>query len=589
MKKFFVWCLLLFACSISLSQNKNEIKEEKLQQLKTRDDIKVTEVSKDLLKREYPNGKVLYKNIAVYRYPESSIQQPVCSPTYDSTIIDIATLDTTLYYQKYTYWQEVPLGNFRTLLVGDVNNNKLPELYGQMKKYNTDYSDIVIFEMNQQGTFDSVYKFDSTLIAESIYDVDKDLNLEMRFKRNYQDTIYNNGWGQYKFVRKSSYYSFCNSFYFIFEPNYYPSQQNDFYFGDWDGDNLIDQILIRLNFPPSVNIYEYSPINPNFDSVYQFDYYSNDLYFGGFSIGDFDQDGGTEFLAGSVHGKVLSIENCGDNCYAPNWQGIVETYNAYLCAETNDLDGNGKKEIWIGGDAYNNGIGTTRITIFEANGNNSYQVVGKIDLVGIFSWNAGNIQVIDLDKDGKDEILLGLDQTVFILKFNGSQNHQKYEVFYYRRNELALSGRNSIYYGAVLYDLNGDGKEDLIINMDEVIQSVGLRLFSYIYKANYTVDIRDEKKQLPLVLELCPSYPNPFNPTTNIKFNIAKSSLVSLKVYNSLGKEIITLLEKEISPGSYNISWEAKDGNGNLLPSGAYLIRLTSANYAKSVKALLLK
>ena len=110
-----------------------------------------------------------------------------------------------------------------------------------------------------------------------------------------------------------------------------------------------------------------------------------DVYYGGFSIGDFDQDGKTEFLAGSVHGKVLAIENCGDNCYAPNWQGMVETYNAYLCAETDDLDGNGKKEIWIGGDAFYNGVGITRITIFEANGNNCYQVVGRIDLIGIFS------------------------------------------------------------------------------------------------------------------------------------------------------------------------------------------------------------
>lgn len=589
MKKIFVCCFLLFVLNYSTAQAQHEMREMKLKQLKTCEDIKVTEVEPNLLKFEYPNGKVLYKNIGDYQQPESGNQQQAYSPTYDSTIINIATLDTLLYYQKYQYWQEIPLGNFRTLLVGDINNNKLPELYGQMKKYNTDYSDIVVFEMNEQNEFDSVYKFDSTLIAESIFDIDKDLNSEMRFKRNYQDTIYNNGWGQYKFVRKSSNNSFCDSLFFIFEPNYYPTQQNDFYFGDWDGDNLTDQIMIRLNFPPSVNIYEYNPNNPNFDSVYQFDYYSTDIYYGGFSIGDFDQDNKIEFLAGSVHGKVLSIENSGNNCYSLVWQGTVQTNNAYLCGETNDLDGNGKKEIWIGGDAFYGGVGKTRITIFEAAGNNSYQAVGKIDLVGIFSWDAGNLQVIDLDKDGKEEILFGLDQTVLILKFNGSLNHQKYEVFYYRRNELALSGRNSIYYGAVLYDLNGDGKEDLIINMDEVIQNVGLRLFSYIYKGSYTVDIKNDENQIPQVFTLYPSYPNPFNSTTNIKFNIAKSSFVSLKIYNILGKEITTLLGEYLSPGGYTINWDVKDGNGNLLPSGIYSIRLTSDNHAKLIKALLLK
>ena len=45
------------------------------------------------------------------------------------------------------------------------------------------------------------------------------------------------------------------------------------------------------------------------------------LYYGGFSIGDFDQDSKTEFLAGSVHGKVLSIENCGDNCLCSKLAG----------------------------------------------------------------------------------------------------------------------------------------------------------------------------------------------------------------------------------------------------------------------------
>jgi hypothetical protein len=585
MKKIFVICLLFYICCYSIAQTKYETREEKLQLLKAREDIKVTEVEPNILKLEYPNGKVLYKNIGDYEPPTTNNLLPIeYSPTYDSTIIDIATLDTMLYYEKYQYWQEVPLGNFRTLLVGDINNNKLPELYGQMKKYNTDYSDIVVFEMNHQNGFDSVYKFDSTLIAESIYDVDKDLNLEMRFKRNYQDTIHNNGWGQYKFVRKSSYNSLCDSFYFIFEPNYYPSQQNDFYFGNWDGDNSTDQILIRLNFPPSVNIYEYNPNNPNFDSVFQFNYYSSDLYYGGFSIGDFDKDSKTEFLAGSVHGKVLSIENCRNNCYTPIWQGTVQTNNAYLCAETDDLDGNGKKEIWIGGDAYYGGVGKTRITIFEAASNNSYQAVGKIDIIGIFSWDAGNIQVIDLDKDGKEEVLLGLDQTVLILKFNGSMNHQKYEVFYYRRNELALSGRNSIYYGATLYDLNSDEKEDLIINMDEVIQNVGLRLFSYIYKANYTVDIKDEESQLPLVLELHPSYPNPFNSTTKISYSLLKGELVTIKVYDVLGNEVAVLVNDIKPEGNYEVEFIARN-----LPSGVYFYKMQSGNFTAIKKMLLIR
>ena len=588
MKKIFVLSLLIFISCITLAQ---QTRAEKLQQLKNREDIKVTEVQKDVLKLEYPNGKVVYKNIGDYQ-PSTDYQQPTTyNPNYDSTIIDLTNIDTTLYHQMYSYWQEVPLGNFRTLLVGDVNNNGRPELYGQMKDYTGPYSDIVAYEMNRQGNFNFVHEYDSnTVMSRSIFDIDKDYKVELHLVRNAVDTTIQAYVNTFFFFFKDYDSSLATNLAFVFDPIKSSTQQNDNYFGDWDGDNLTDQIFYTLN--QHINIYEYNSSIPNFDSVFQFDHSSIDLYYGGFSIGDFDQDSKTEFLAGSVHGNVLSIENCGDNCYAPNWQGMVETFNAYLCAETNDLDGNGKKEIWIGGDAFYNGQGITRITIFEANGNNSYQVVGRIDLLGIFSFDAGNIQVIDVDKDGKEEVLFGLDETVLILKFNGSTNHQTYEVFYYKENDWEHN--NMGYYGANLYNLIDDERDELLINMWDDPPGLGtIRWFNWIYKPNFTVDVKEASSIGPSDYQLYPVYPNPFNPQTTIKFDIAKTSFTSVKVFDILGKEITTLLEKELTPGSYTLSWEARDSNGNLLPSGVYFIRFSATgganNYTKTIKAVLTK
>lgn len=592
MKKILVCCLLVVvSCSLFAQQSR----QEKLQQLKNRKDIKVSEVEPNILKLEYPNGRIRYKNIGDYKPSiTNTLQKTNYSPTYDSTIIDLTTIDTTLYYQKYTYWQEVPLGNFRTLLVGDVNKNGRPELYGQMKDYWTDYTDIMAFEMDTHGKFKSIYKYDGTVIAENIYDVDKDGKQELHLARNYVDTTSSYLVWSFLFYKQSNDSSIANNLSFTFKTRDTSDQQNDNYFGDWDGDEYTDQIFIEPSGIADLKIYEYNPFVNNFDKIYQYDYHTLDLYYGGFSIADFDQDGKTEFLAGSLHGKVLSIENNGKNKYAPNREGKVETYNAYLCSETNDIDGNGKKEIWIGGAMFYNGLGITRITLFEADGNNSYQVVGKIDILGIFSWDAGNIQVIDVDKDGKEEVLLGLDQTVFILKFNGSKNHQSYEVFYIKQNELALAGVNSVYYGATLYDLIDDGKEELIINLDNVRENNGgLKFISYIYKPNFTVGINSGNNLIPKTYNLYPIYPNPFNPQTIVKYEISENSIVTIKIYNILGKEITTLVEKEQTPGSYQISWEAKDSEGRLLPSGVYLIRLSangkSINYTKTVKAILIK
>ncbi|MDP3685004.1 MAG: T9SS type A sorting domain-containing protein, partial [Ignavibacteria bacterium] len=277
---------------------------------------------------------------------------------------------------------------------------------------------------------------------------------------------------------------------------------------------------------------------------------------------------------------------------APNWEGKVETYNAFLCAETNDIDDNGKKEIWISGDAYYNGVKTTRITLFEADGNDSYQAIGKIDLIGLTSWNEGNIQVIDVDKDGKEEVLLSLDQTVIILKFNGSKNHQTYELFYFKQNNW--QDNNIGYYGANLYDLTADGKDELLINCWDDPPGLGtIKWFNLIYKPSFAVAVKDEQNTLPKEFSLLPNFPNPFNPQTSIVYEISVNSMVSIKVYNILGKEITTLVEKEQTPGGYQISWEAKDSEGKLLPSGVYLIRLSatgkSFTYTKTIKAILIK
>jgi len=89
---------------------------------------------------------------------------------------------------------------------------------------------------------------------------------------------------------------------------------------------------------------------------------------------------------------------------------------------------------------------------------------------------------------------------------------------------------------------------------------------------------------LPLKLDLAQNYPNPFNPTTNIRFRIAKSGFVSLKIYDSNGKEVVTLVGKNLSAGSYNYSWDARG-----LASGVYFYRLNTEGNNAVRKMLLIR
>ena len=589
--KIFACCLLFFVSSFLSAQSR----EAELELLKRRTDTKVTEIEKDILKIEYPNGKVIYKNITDYKYPESSIQHQVYSPTYDSTIIDLTTIDTTLYYQKYSFWQEVPLHNwdFECLRIGDVNNNGRPELYGSRKFFESDFEPITVYELNNSEIFEEVFQYDSVFRARSIYDVDRDGREEVLLTL---PPLYDTVGNQHRFFSKENDTSLATRLNFTF--TYYGVQPNvgaqlsDITLGDFDSDGYTDMIFAHSGYP-DVHIFEYNPVLNNFDSVYRFDVFEQPPWGNsGFSIGDFDLDGKTDMVFGTGKGAVYVIENDDNNQYANSWLGSIDSYHAYVHTWTNDVDKNGKPEFWVLGDAYYNGIGTTRITIFETNGDNSYYAVGRVDLVGVISFYAGTMQAVDIDKDGTEEIAVCIDENFLILKFNGSKDHHIYGVYYIKKNELNTSEEWQTYFGSIMYDLLNDGEPEILITMAHTINTqpnIISRSVTKIYKPDSTTSINDGGEILPMSIMLYHNYPNPFNPQTNIKFELNKLEEVSIKVYNVLGKEIKQLLQENLPSGEHNIQWDGKDNEGSTLPSGIYFIQMIAGSYQKTIKTILLK
>lgn len=576
--------VIIFISLMHLTFSQVTVKE-KVEYLKQQSELKITEIEKDIIKIEYPGGKTKIKYIGDYIQLETNLNK---SATFAITEIDLTTIDTSLYHHKYKFWQEVNIGEHTDpLIIADINRNGFAEIYGIQKAYYGDYSDVTVLEINEQGKFNKVFSYDSTIQILSISDVDKDglqeANLRRKAYEETPDPQWLDSWWQHLYYEQPTATSFANTLSFVFEPDKVLDQQEDHVFGDWDGDNHTDQIFVNITTNSSINIYEYNPSLNNFDLIYSYIFDLLNFYYRGFAQGDFDNDGKMEFFAGSIKGKIVAIENSGDNDYRLSWEGMVETYNAYLFAQTNDLDGNGKKEIWAGGDATYDGIGTTRITLFEADGNDSYLAVGRIDLVGVFSFDAGNFQTVDVDKDGKEEVLVCIDGNVLILKFSGYRNYQKYEVFYLKQNELALNGRWSGYIGAIMYDLTDDYKEELIINMYEIIENGG-RFFSYLYKPDLTVEVEDRYLALPSEYQLHQNFPNPFNPTTTVRYNVPQRSLVNITVYNVLGEVVKSLIWEEKAAGSYSVIFDAKQ-----LPSGIYIINMNAGSFNQSIKSIVVK
>ena len=100
----------------------------------------------------------------------------------------------------------------------------------------------------------------------------------------------------------------------------------------------------------------------------------------------------------------------------------------------------------------------------------------------------------------------------------------------------------------------------------------------------------DENLTIPTQFALHQNYPNPFNPSTQISFDIPESSeLVSLNIYNILGKKVSTLLNNVVNPGKHKIEWNAKDNEGNPVASGIYFYELSSSSFTARKKMLLIR
>ncbi len=104
------------------------------------------------------------------------------------------------------------------------------------------------------------------------------------------------------------------------------------------------------------------------------------------------------------------------------------------------------------------------------------------------------------------------------------------------------------------------------------------------YDNDFVTDVEENNILLPTEFSLSQNYPNPFNPSTTIQYAISSKQLVQLKVYDILGSEVATLVNKEQSAGSYKI-----DFNASQLSSGVYFYRLSAGSYIQTKKMILVK
>ncbi len=195
-------------------------------------------------------------------------------------------------------------------------------------------------------------------------------------------------------------------------------------------------------------------------------------------------------------------------------------------------------------------------------------------------------------------------RSVFFKTTNGGETWEEIPAFPYLINDIYFHdqrqgwavGSNNVYSGVILK--TEDGGDHWIVQMDNLLGC----LYSLHYCDNYlwasgaygmilrtpveNPDWINKQNNISKSSEyqLYQSYPNPFNPITNIEFRISNSEFVTLRVYNLLGQEMATLVSDKLTPGIYTYTWDASRFNG-----GVYFYRLHTGEFEQTKKLILMK
>ncbi|MBE2256185.1 MAG: T9SS type A sorting domain-containing protein, partial [Ignavibacteria bacterium] len=133
---------------------------------------------------------------------------------------------------------------------------------------------------------------------------------------------------------------------------------------------------------------------------------------------------------------------------------------------------------------------------------------------------------------------------------------------------------------------------DIIVDKDGIVYTTGsgsglgggTGVKMSTFKISQVTGINIISENIPDKFSLSQNYPNPFNPTTKINFSLPKEEIVSLKVYDMLGREVSNLVNEKLNSGEYSY-----DFDGSNLQSGTYFYRLQSENFSDTKKMILIK
>ncbi|HEY5534359.1 MAG TPA: FG-GAP-like repeat-containing protein [Ignavibacteria bacterium] len=389
---------------------------------------------------------------------------------------------------------------------------------------------------------------------------------------------------------------------------------------DYDNDGYLD--LYVANAGPAADFLYHNNGNGTFTQITNDPIVNDVLHSSGGSWGDYNNDGYMDlFVSGGVigSGEDRLFRNNGNGTFTKITSDPIVTYNHWAGGSSwGDFNNDGYLDMFVGGyDGINllysnNGNGTfTRIDtgIIVTDGNYKegagwcdYDNDGNLDLfVARNNYFGGNNCLYHNEGTGNKWINIkcvgmisnkaGIGAKLYLKAFiNGNTFTQMREIS--SQSGGSISGQNNL---NAFFGLGNAAIIDSIkiVWPSGIIDKYGLiqpNRFLTAVEGQSLTNIEFKENVVPTEFALEQNYPNPFNPVTKIRFEIPLSKggqrgLYSiLKIFDILGKEITTLVNESLKPGTYEVTF-----NGSNLPSGVYFYRFRAGDFIDTKKLVLFK
>jgi len=207
-----------------------------------------------------------------------------------------------------------------------------------------------------------------------------------------------------------------------------------------------------------------------------------------------------------------------------------------------------------------------KIAWYENDGNENFTP----HIISIIALGAISVYAVDVDGDEDIDVLSATFDGGKIAWYENDGNEN------FTPHTITTDADEPFSVYAV--DVDGDG------DIDVLSASEGDNKIAWYENLSLKVGIVANLNEIPIEFRLSQNYPNPFNPSTIIRFSIPEESFVTIKVFNTLGEELTTLINENIIAGNYEVEFDASK-----LPSGIYFYKLQSETFIEAKKMVLMK